>query len=277
MRSHIKKYSFAFAVSVLIFALIFGCFELTASAQNAGVGVSPLVIETTAEKGGAFVSRFTVTNNLPTPVVVRASVKDVWHDGGRRVEAEPGTQPRSASSWLRFNPSEVVVKPRGTATIEAVVSVPPSASGSYYTMPVFDFSRADGAGGEGPGAKVGFRFQGRIVVTTPDAAPALKIAGGEVAPPTNATPLVLTLDLSNTGNAHLAPAVTFAVVDGSGRLVGRGKMPTRKLMPSESAPASGTWAGELPPGRYNVVSSVSYKAGPDTTKTVVKEITFAVP
>lgn len=279
MKDLLTKRTIPFALSALSFALAFLSFEAPAAAQSsAGVGVSPLVVEATVQKGAAHVAKFLVANNLPSPMRVRASVKDVWHDGaGNRLEAEPGTQPRSASGWIRFNRAELVVAPMSTATVEAVISVPRDAAGSYYSMPVFELTRAASADAKGAGANFGFRFQGRIVVTTAEGSDfSLRIVGGKVSPPTPSTPLSLTLDLSNTGNAHIVPSVTFALLDETGRLVGRGKCPAKKLMPSEHAEASGTWAGVLPPGRYNVVSSVTYKTTSDP-KTTVKEITFAVP
>ncbi|HEY0170279.1 MAG TPA: hypothetical protein VGB98_04445 [Pyrinomonadaceae bacterium] len=280
MKELILKRIIPAALAALAFALVLACFELTASAQapapSSVVGVSPIVVEAVVESGGSLVARFQITNRARSAQRVRCSLKDVWHERGQRTEAAPGTQPRSASSWLRFNPSELVVQPNSTATVEAVVTLPKDAEGSYYTMPVFEISPV-AEGRPGNTAAFVYRIQGRVVVTTARGSNySLNVVGGKVSAPTPSAPLVLTLDLANAGNTHLIPSVSFAVLDQSGRLVGRGKLPTKKLMPSEQAELSGSWSGALPPGRYNVVSSVTYKAASDN-KTVIKEITFAVP
>lgn len=267
----------AAARAALVTALVISCLAARAAAQQPGVGVSPVVVEETVAKGSAHVIKFQVTNNTSHPQRVRCSVRDVGYAGGRRTEAEPGTLPRSASSWLRFNPAELVVPPSGTATVEAVVSVPQSASGSYYTMPSFDISRDGGAATQNASAGFVFRIRGRIVLTTPDSTPSLSVVGVKVEPPTATKPLTLSLEMMNTGNAHVVPSPTFTLLDRGGRLVGRGQMPTRKLMPGEKATAEGTWAGELRPGNYHVLTSVTYKTAGQDKAVVVKEVTFAVP
>lgn len=276
MKEAIIKRIVPLALAALSFAFVLLCFELSAAAQTAGVGVSPVVVEETAAAGAARAIKFKVTNNTRHAQRVRVSAKDVWYADGKRVEAEPGTQPRSATGWVRFYPAVLVVAPSGTGTVEAVVTVPPNVSGSFYTMPVFDISRAEDAPSKGSTAAFLYRLQGRIVLTTPDSSPALSVVGVKVEPPTATTPLSLKLELANTGDAHIVPSPTFALLDGRGQLVARGKLTSGKLMPGEHATASGTWAGELPQGRYSVVSSVSFKAA-DSDKTVIKEITFAVP
>jgi hypothetical protein len=63
----------------------------------------------------------------------------MWFDEqNRRVTAKAGSQPRSASVWIQFSPSEVVVEPHTSGVVKATITVPGDAAGSFYTVPIFE-------------------------------------------------------------------------------------------------------------------------------------------
>lgn len=100
--------------------------------------------------------------------------------------------------------------------------------------------------------------------------------GGRVVPPTASSELEMQLDLRNRGTAHASVRGAFAILNSSGALVGRGRTEEKRYLPGQQNPLRGAWAGELSPGTYTSVVTLSYnRVGLEPT-TLVYELPFTV-
>lgn len=243
------------------------CCCISAQAQQNSVAVTPISIDAKVKRGASYTQTFTLTNNTGTRLRLKCSVEDVWYDeGNNRITGPPGTLPRSASLWVQFSPAEVIVEPRSSSTVKAIVTVPAIAAGGYYSVPVFEAMPTGPVLGGATLAKVstatatiGVRFNGLMMFTTLDAVEYnVEIMGGRIIPPNTSAELAIQLDVRHRGNAHARVRGSFAILNSFGVLAGRGSIKEKKYLPDQRKLLETGWAGELPPGKYTAVITLSY-------------------
>jgi hypothetical protein len=251
---------------LLVFALVLACFS-GAQAQDNSVGVTPASIDAKVTRGASYTQTFTIFNNTGTRLRFECSAEDMWYDeGNKRVAGRAGTLPRSASLWVLFSPREVVVEAHSSSIVIATVSVPATAGGGYYAVPVFKSLPADEpaagvsqVGGNSATASIGVRFLLMMMFTTVDASEYnVEVMGGRITPPSASTEMALELDVLNRSTTHVNLRGAFAILNASGTLVGRGAIPTKRYLPDQRNVIATGWAGELPPGIYTSVITLSY-------------------
>jgi hypothetical protein len=259
------------------------CGSALAHAQQNSVGVSPASVESRVKRGSTYQQTYTLFNNTGERLRIRCSLLDYWYDEhNKRVTGRPGTLPRSASPWVQFSPAEVLLEAHSSANVKATVTVPLAAAGGYYTMPVFEAMpvKNDPAPSQHAAntanASIGIRFRGLLMLLTEDAIEYnVEVRGGEVSPPTPSTPLELSLDVFNRSTAHARVRGILALLDSSGKLVGRAKIEEKRYMPGQRDAYKAVWAGELPPGRYTALITLTYERAGLEAATLVYEIPFA--
>lgn len=247
-------------------AMVLCCFS-GIRAQQESIGITPASIDAKVKRGASYTQIFTLSNNTATRLRFKCSATDIWYDEkNNRVSGRAGTLSRSASLWTQFTPGEIVVEPRSSATVKAVISVPQSAAGGYYTVPVFEAMPADKAiivpvSGQQTTATatIGIRFRGLMMFTTLQAAEYnVEIMGGRITPPSPSRELTLHLDVGNRGNSHVRVRGSFAILNSSGALTGRGSINETRYFPEQRKTLETGWAGELSPGKYTAVITLSY-------------------
>lgn len=268
-------------LSVIVIA---GCFNVSPAQQPASVAISPASIDAKVKRGASYTQTFTLTNNTGTRLRFRCFANDMWYDEqNKRLTGRPGTLPRSASLWMQFTPSEIVVEPNSSAVVKAVITIPRGVSGSFYTVPVFEGMPADKpftatvAQENIATTSIGIRFRGLMMFTTEEGSEYnVEIMSGRILPPTVSSELELNLDLRNRGTAHAKLRGAFAILNSSGGLVGRGNIEEKRYLPSQRDTIKSKWSGELPPGNYTCVVTLSYnRVGLEPTS-LVYEIPFNV-
>lgn len=221
---------------LLIFLLALG-FGLV-NAQQSSVAVSPASIAAKVKGGMSYTQNFTITNNTASALKFRSSVNDLCYDEqNKRVTGRPGTLPRSASLWIQFTPAEVVVNANSSAVIKAVITIPKSANGSFYSIPIFEGLPV--ANPEKPimtsTASIGVRFLGLMQFTTEEGSEYnVEIMDGKISPPTASSTMDLSLNLRNRGSAHAKVRGSFAILNAAGVLAGRGNIEEKNICPDRA-------------------------------------------
>jgi len=245
----------------LLICLLAGSLVIV-KAQQSSVAISPASIDAKVKGGMSYTQNFTITNNTASALRFRSSVNDLWYDEqNKRVMSRPGTLPRSASLWIQFTPAEVVVNANSSAIIKAVITVPQGASGSFYSIPVFEGLPVSNIEkpAETSTASIGVRFLGLMQFTTEQGAEYnVEVMDGKISPPTPSSPMDLVLTLLNRGSAHAKVRGTFAVLNAAGSLVGRGSIEEKKYMPGQRNLIKSSWTGDLKPGKYVCLVTLSY-------------------
>lgn len=248
--------------------------------QAQSLGLTPAIMDATVKRGGTYSNNFTLTNGTNTRLRVRCSVTDYWYDEhNQRITGRPGTLPHSASLWVQFTPSEFMIEPHSSGSVNAVITVPKGATGGYYTAPTFETENADLSPGA-PGtaqANIKIRFEGLLLLTTDDSTEYnVEIMAGEVIPPTASSPLKMNLDVRNRSTAHARVHGVFAVLDSAGKLAGHGEIEEKQFMPGQRDALKTDWSGDLAPGRYIALVTLSYPRAGMVPATLVYELPFEV-
>lgn len=275
-----KKTFFQFACLVALLL----CSFVLAQAQQNSLAVAPASVEAKVKRGSTYSQTYTLFNNTSERMHLSCSVIDYWYDeNNRRVTGRPGTLPRSASTWVQFSPSEVVIEAHGSVNIKAIISVPLAASGGYYTMPVFEAMPVKTEAVVAPSsgnlatASIGFRFRGLVMLATEDANEYhVDIMSCKALPPTDSAPFELDIEVQNRGIVHARVHGLVAILDARGALAGRGKVEDDKLLPGQRKMMKAHWAGELRPGRYMAIVTLSYDRVGMEPATLVYELPFEV-
>lgn len=249
------------------------------SVQAQTLGLTPAIMEATIKRGGTYANTFTLSNGTNSRLRVRCSVSDYWYDGHNlRITGRAGTLPRSASLWVQFTPSEFIIEPRSSGNVQAIITVPQGAAGGYYAAPVFETENADASTLATPGtaqASLKIRFEGLLLLTTEDATEYnVEIMAGQIVPPTASSPLEMNLDVRNRSTAHARVRGVYALLDGSGKLAGRGQIEEKRYMPGQRDSIKTSWAGELAPGQYTALVTLSYDRAGMEPATLVYELPF---
>jgi hypothetical protein len=264
---------------------LLSCFS-TASAQQISVAITPASIDAKVSRGGSYTQTFTLVNNTGTRLRFKCSVADMWYDeSNNRVAGRPGTLQRSASLWVQFSADEIIVEAQSSGSVNALVTVPQTAAGSYYSVPVFEampagpvLADATLATVSTARATIGIRFNALMMLTTLDAVEYnVEIMGGQITPPSSSTELAMQLDVRNRSNAHVNVRGAFAILNSSGALSGRGAIPEKRYLPGQRSMLQTGWAGELPPGRYTSVITLSYDRIGMEPASLVYELPLVVP
>ncbi|HUS11545.1 MAG TPA: hypothetical protein VMZ30_13850 [Pyrinomonadaceae bacterium] len=226
----------------------------------------PASVDARLRRGASHTQNFTLSNTTGTRLRFRCSVEDVWYDErNTRVTGRPGTLPRSASEWVQFSQPEVVIEPYSSVVVKAIVTVPQTAAGGYYTSPVFEAMPADPLK-SAPASQddiatttIRVRFRGLMMFTTLDATEYnVEIMGGHVSPPTASSELEMQLDVRNRSTTHARVRGAFAILNSSGSLVGRGTIEEKRYLPGQRSNLRAGWSGGLPAGKYTSVITLSY-------------------
>lgn len=272
-----RRFSHLFATT---YAILLGA--LGAGAANAqSLGVSPAFVDAKVKSGATYTRDYTITNNSGARLVVRCSVADYWFDDqtNTRVDGRPGTLPRSASSWVQFSPAEVFVEPHASAVVRVVITVPQSAAGGFYTVPTFDIEAAEArpARDGTASAAVAVNFRGLLLLSTAgNSEYNVEIVGGKAAPPTPSSPLGIVLDVRNRSTAHVGLRGQFAILNAAGGFAGRGRIDEQRYMPGQRRELATSWPGELTPGHYTAVVTLTYERAGQEPASLLYEQAFEV-
>lgn len=264
--------------------LLLGCFgdarAQSLKKETASLTISPASIDTKVKRGAGYTQNFTITNGTGVRLRFRCSFSDMWIDeNNNRLDGRAGTLPRSASLWMQFSPPEIIVEPFSSAVVKAVITVPQNVSGSFYSVPTFEGMPAEKSPTQKTvsTASIGIKFRALMMLTTDEGAEYnVEVLDGKISPPTISSELELNLELRNRGTAHAKVRGAFALLDALGKLVGRGNIEEKRYLPTQRNVIKSLWSGDLPPGNYICVATLSYnRVGAEPTS-LVYEIPFAV-
>ena len=250
-----------------------------AQAQRQSLGLTPALVDANVKRGLTYTQNFTVVNNTTTRLRFHCSVSDYWYDehNNSRLLGRPGTLPRSASLWVQFAPEEVLVEPNTSSTIKAVISVPKDASGGYYTIPFFEGEPAEKPNDQKAGANFAVRLGGLLMLATEGASDySVEVKSGKVLPPSGSSELEIQLDIHNHGTSHVRLRGMFAILDSTGKLVGRGRNEEKTYLPGQRDLYKAPWGDELPPGHYTAVVTLTYDRAGLEPATLVYELPFDI-
>jgi hypothetical protein len=256
------KILFRFLLLCLFAAAIFDAQAQTTSENEVKtqprqtLGLTPAFIDAAVKPGQTYTQEFTLSNGTATRLKFRCSSLDYWYDAENKTQfGRPDTLPHSASTWILFTPSEVIIEPYSSAKVKVVISVPKEAVGGYYTIPIFE-GEPVAANNDTLVAQTtfGIRMGGLMMLATEKtSAYDLRVLKGKISPPTASSPFDINVELQNKGNTHVRLRGQFALLDAQGKIAGRGKIEEKRFLPEQQYSFNAPWTGDLAPGKYTAL------------------------
>ncbi|MAZ30325.1 hypothetical protein CL655_03515 [bacterium] len=138
----------------------------TVFAQNAGLSLTPSIIEEPAEPGEALTSAVEVENLSPNAETYYLFARDIEGvaENGRPMYVSDGFVPTdyNLSQWIALSRTEVELQPGERVSVPFIINVPEDAAPGGHFAGIFGSLEAPDANVEGVGAGVGYRV-GNII------------------------------------------------------------------------------------------------------------------
>ncbi|MBP9733330.1 MAG: hypothetical protein KBD07_03020 [Candidatus Omnitrophica bacterium] len=166
-----------------------------------------------------------------------------------------GTLPNTASPWITYNPSLLVIEPFGKQTVDYTIAVPSAVDGgTRYSIMFFETSLGVGQNEEGASVSVAGRIGSLFYV---DIAGTVRHEGKiellEFTPGKGNRPSVIRPVFKNTGNTSLTVEGEFMLIDAEGAAKARGKLNPIYSREGSTTSQETEWPGRLAPGTYDGV------------------------
>jgi hypothetical protein len=238
--------------------------------------MAPAEIDHAFKPGQPFSFQIAVSNDSDQNAALRVTVTDLWYDSkNEKTFDTPGTSPRSAANWMQAVPAVMSVPARGSQQIKIMVTPPADASGGYYAT-VFAESTPElvqSPTGEGKGVYANFRL-GALVLLAAEGTQtySAEVSDFKTTPPDATNNLKVEFSFHNTGNTHLFPKSTLAILNETHKLVGKAEAEVSRFFPGQTNTIRFTWPGQLAPGHYEGLLTIVYGKGRVLTQTTAIQV-----
>jgi hypothetical protein len=226
--------------------LLAWCALLVASRAGLAAEISVLdglVREFTVDAGQKIEAKLLIRNNAPTPQEVGVYQTDyLFSADGRNAYGDPGAAPRSNARWLTLTPREFVIPAGETYPVFYALQVPPDPKlvGTYWSMvmvePVtqsLDVARTED-GKPVVSVRTVIRYGVQFVTNIGDTGKReIKFLDKQLI--AKEGKVMLRLDIENTGERGLRPAVWAELYNQDGASVGRFGSEQLRIYPGCSA------------------------------------------
>ncbi len=277
---------------IILFSFLFTFFANLSSAHSGNLPfLNKSKIRVSVAPGGSDYGEIIVENYSEEERRMKLYLEDWYYipggDGAKEF-LPAGTLSRSCASWISFSPAEFTIPPFGKQRVSYSIKAPQDAeSGGYYSALFFetiigDMSRneiSEGQSGLNLAVRVASLFyvevSGNIRRTAEFENLALKRDNPN-------SPLLIELELLNTGNVDITAGGTFHIMDDQGVIYARGEFNKVYTFPKDKAKLVAKWKEDIKPGSYYLVLTLDLgKAqeelgigrGPVITKEIKVDIT----
>ncbi|GAX34883.1 P pilus assembly protein, chaperone PapD [Nodularia sp. NIES-3585] len=235
--------------------LTLSALSLFPSSAKAQVSVSPLIIESKAERGQAQ-AMITVTNtsNAPTRVRVYAEPFTYNRDSGFEILS---STPTDLTKYLQFSPRELTIKPGESRRVRLISRLAPNLPDGEYRAVIFNESLNETKNSEGNSVALVARIGVTFYVRKGDIAPKLAVSGASF----NQAQKQIQLLVTNSGQATARPGVNWTLKRGE-TVVKTGKLDPASVVPESDRNLLLNYPSKddpaLTPGEYQLSGDLSW-------------------
>ncbi|KGQ21910.1 hypothetical protein [Thermus filiformis] len=250
-----------------------GALFLGLALAQSTLGVEPPVLLKEAAPGQVLTTTLTVHNVGDKPVRVRVSAGDWTYDPlGQLQYLPPGTLKESASPWLSFSPSELLLGPKQSGKLTYTLAVPKDAKpGSHWGVLFLEGEDPDPPPGL-PLATFRVRLGHVYYVNLPPVERGGRVSGILPTPPKAPDdPYRFAVKYQNTGNVAQKVSGRFEVRDQAGKVVASLPVEEVVVLPKSERILPISLVGPLPAGAYTAFVLLNYG---DPTKDVAADYPF---
>ena len=208
----------------------------------------------TVKPGESFEGIILVRNTGTEPVEVRVHQTDYqFFADGRNLYERPGNQPRSNADWISVRPSRFTIAPNEIVSVsyKGVVPKQENLSGTYWSMVMVEPESTAPVQQVGLGLQTKIRFGVQLVTEVGETArAAIKVLDKKLI--TGDGKRKLQLDLENSGQRLLVPAVWVELFNKQGQSVGKFEAGRSRIFPACSVRYN-IDLSDVPAGHYSAL------------------------
>lgn len=254
------------SLTIVAICALLALFGVTASAQTTDanqitLGISPQLLDLTANPGEQLKATFRLTNASDQEITVKATPKNFTPRGEEgAVDLTEDRTDFSLADWVNVTPETTKIAARATQDFEVLIDVPPTVEpGSHYGSVVFATIPPEQ---EGAGAVVSQEIAPVILV---------KVAGDVIETVeieeftsnksfySNENVVTLFSRLKNTGNVHFKPTGKIVIKNMFGRVVAELQLDQRNVLPNSIRQIPTDWQLDgFTMGRYTAELTIVY-------------------
>lgn len=272
-RKHFGVNFFGFLICFGFVILNFGFNRVSlARAADISLVVSPPRTDLVIKPGETLQKNVKMTNTSDTELILGVTVVDfiVTDDIGTPIKVEQEASGRFlASPWFTLTTDELVIPPRETAQITALITAPVDAlPGGHYAGIYFESKDRRGASQtvSYTTAQVGSLFA--LTVEGDINYDALVKDFSTKTTLYEFGPIDMDVVIENQSDTHITPVTTITITNMFGQTVGSLKLDSLNIFPFAERQQTATWDQVWGLGQYEATVMVSYGPGLTTSRTL---------
>jgi hypothetical protein len=215
--------------------------------RNGALSVTPAVIMLRGEPGQSTTQRMLLTNGTSRPFSFELIAEDVVVRNGKRVLVPAGETQGSIAATAVFSQRFVTVPAGQTAAVDVTVTIPPQTTVRAITA-LFHGKDRIMRGNVPMTASLG-----TLMTFALSDSMAMDAGTPSVVPQSATSNASFTQPFVNNGTEPFVAKGIAAILDGSGTLVGKAPLESRRVLPGEQVSLHGEFVGELARGKYRVL------------------------
>jgi P pilus assembly chaperone PapD len=224
---------------------------------SAALEVSQIEFDLQVPAGGSGTYSFLVHNDEQITDDIKIYLVDWDRDAeGNHRFYEPGSLPRSNTSWITVTPTSFSLRPDEAREVRFTITVPPDVQGTYWGMIMVE-GRPRPQEREGATVLVVPRFGIKVYVTPPWTG----TSAGRITKVQRLglNPLTFLIGFENTGDVHLRVSGEVQVLDGRGELVEKIAVAQFPILPGAVREVRASGSAPRPaPGRYYALAVLDF-------------------
>lgn len=216
--------------------------------------ITPGVIMLHAQPGQSTTQDVSISNLTPVEFSFDLEAMDVAVRDGQRVFVRAGEMPGSIARTATFSPSSVLVEPGGSATVKVTVTVPQNPASRAIVAVFRSNTKVRSRDGLSVTASLGTLMTFTLSKNAQIESSPLKFEG--VA---EGDDLAISEWVVNTGSEPVVPKGVVAILDSTGKLVGKAPVEAMRLLPGERLQFKAAYPSALKHGKYRALMTLGYE------------------
>jgi hypothetical protein len=215
--------------------------------------ISPGVIMVQAQPGQSTTQDVTISNLTPTEFTFNLEAMDVAVRDGHRVFVPAGETPGSIARTAIFSPASFTVQPGGSATVHVTVTVPENPAGRAIVAVFRSNTKVQGRDGFAMTASLGALMTFTLSKELQIESSPLHFDGLS-----EGDDLTISEWVTNTGSEPVVSKGVVAILNSTGKLVGKVPVEALRLLPGERLQFKAGYPSTLKSGKYRALMTLEH-------------------
>ncbi len=220
---------------------------------QASISLSPAVITVRGRPGQSTTQDLTIVNHSANEIRFTLATEDVLVRDGKRSYLPAGQVANGIAASAVATLASIVLKPGEEGSVQVTFTIPPD-TGQRAVVALFHGVVSTANGDVGLGSSLG-----TLVTFNESSDYNVETGPLQASAQTNASNVVLSEELRNSGSEPVMPKGVIVILNASGKRVGKAAFTLQRLLPGERLIFAATNPSQLAPGNYRTLSSFEFE------------------